>query len=238
MNRLIKISGALLLTVDFTTQLFAAVSIGHLRCEHLENPQGIDIAAPRLSWQLASSETAVKQGAYQILVASSEKILAQDQGDLWNSEKVVSDDSILISYAGKKLSSRTECFWKVRVWNAAGKVSAWSQTAKWTMGILNPTDWGAAKWIGQDGIDSTNVLRGTFWVWFPEGEPQIPAPVETNYFRKVITFPAGKKIKQAIFEYTGDDECRGFIDQFDLGARNNMKTVKWNRINLFKYFYL
>jgi alpha-L-rhamnosidase len=210
--------------------LFAGISVTHLRCEHMENPQGIDAASPRLSWQLESGERDVKQSAYQILVASSEKILAKDQGDLWDGGKISSDDSVLISYAGKNLSSREACFWKVRVWDANGKMSAWSKPASWTMGILNPADWGAAKWIGQDGVDSTNVLSGTFWVWFPEGEPEKSAPVETNYFRKVVAFPAGKKIKQAIFEYTGDDECRGFIDQFDLGARNNMKTVKWNNI--------
>ncbi len=212
------------------TSLLAGISVNHLRCEHLENPQGIDATQPRLSWQLESGERDAKQSAYQILVASSEKILAKDTGDLWDSSKVPSDASVLLSYGGKPLGSRAEFFWKVRVWDGAGKVSAWSKSARWTMGILNPADWGAAKWIGKDGNDTTNILTGTSWIWFPEGEPQVTAPLATNYFRRVITFPAGKKIKQAIFEYTGDNECRGFIDQFDLGARNNFKTVKWNNI--------
>ncbi len=218
----------ILLTVAFNA--LAGISIGHLRCEHLENPQGIDAAAPRLSWQLASGERGAQQGAYQILVASSEAKLKYDEGDLWDSHKVASDSCVLLSYAGKTLASRQPCFWKVRVWDAAGKVSAWSETAQWTMGILDAAGWGGAKWIGQDGVTDTNLLTGTSWIWFPEGEPQTSAPVETNYFRKVITFPAGRKIKQALFEYTGDNECRGFIDQFDLGARNNFKTVKWNNI--------
>src|SRR6202008_868556 len=52
----------------------------------------------------------------------------------------------------------------------------------------------------------------------------------TNYFRGVGTIPAGRTIKRAVFEYTGDKECRGWIDRFDLGARNNYKTVKWNDV--------
>jgi alpha-L-rhamnosidase len=97
------------------------------------------------------------------------------------------------------------------------------------MGILSAGEW-TAKWIGQDGVDETNILSGTSWIWFPEGQPEIAAPLETNYFRRLITLPAGRKIKQAIFEYTGDNECRGWIDTFDLGARNNFHTVKWNDI--------
>ena len=48
MNCLKKFSVALLALVT-TGQLFAAVTIGQLRCEHLQNPQGIDAAPPRLS---------------------------------------------------------------------------------------------------------------------------------------------------------------------------------------------
>ena len=203
MNRLTKITAALLFALASAGQLSAAVTAGHLRCEHLENPQGIDAAQPRLSWQLAANERSVMQGAYQILVASSVAKLKAGTGDLWDSGKVASDESILVPYAGKSLVSREACFWKVRVWDASGKASAWSDPAGWTMGVLSPADWNA-KWIGQDGVDETNILSGTSWIWFPEGEPQITAPIETNYFRRVITLPAGRKIKQAIFEYTGN----------------------------------
>jgi alpha-L-rhamnosidase len=219
----------LFLIFSSAVRALAAVSIGELRCEHLQNPQGIDAAQPRLSWMLQTSQRDVKQSAYQILVASSAAKLKSGATDLWDSGKISSDDSILVPYAGKPLAARTECFWKVRVWDENGKISDWSKPAFWTMGILNLEDW-RAQWIGQDGVDVTNDFTGTSWIWFPEGEPQIAAPIETNYFRRVVTIPAGRKIKQAIFEYTGDNECRGWIDQFDLGARNNFKTVKWQDI--------
>jgi alpha-L-rhamnosidase len=222
LNRLKKIAAWLLAMVS-ATQLFAAVTVGNLRCEHLENPQGIDAVSPRFSWQLASGDRGVRQTAFQILVASSEKILARDEGDLWEHE-VASDASVLLSYAGKPLASHEPCFWKVRVWDAAGNISKWSTPAKWTMGVLKPTDWNAAKWIGQDGTDTTNLLTDTAWIWSDDDR------VETNYFRRILTLPAGRAIRQAIFEYTGDNECRGWIDENDLGARNNFKTVKWNNV--------
>jgi len=159
----------LLLATIFSS--VAAVTVGDLRCEHLENPQGIDAAQPRLSWMLQSNERNVKQSAYQILVASSAAKLKSDQGDLWDSGKISSDDSVLVPYAGKPLASRSEYFWKVRVWDTDGKPGKWSQPAKWTMGILDPGEW-HAQWIGQDGIDLTNEFTGTSWIWYPEGEPQ------------------------------------------------------------------
>src|SRR6185295_1383842 len=75
-----------------------------------------------------------------------------------------------------------------------------------------------------------NVLTGTSWIWFPEGEPAKAAPLETNYFLRLVTIPAGRTIKQAVFQYTGDNEARGWINDGDIGARNSFKTVKWNDI--------
>jgi len=209
--------------------LRAAPTAVDLRCEQLVNPLGIDATQPRLSWILESDRRDVRQSACRILVASSEKNLARNQGDLWDSGRIDSDQSILVPYAGKPLVSREECFWKVRLWDASGKPSAWSKPARWTMAILNAAEW-HAQWIGLDGIDEDHTLAGSSWIWFPEGAPQIAAPIETIYFRRVVTLPAGRKIKRATFEYTGDNECRGWIDQFDLGAWNDFKSVKWNDI--------
>jgi alpha-L-rhamnosidase len=209
--------------------LHAATTVDQLACEHLPNPQGIDASWPRLSWILESRQRDVKQTAYQILVASSENELARDHGDLWDSGKVVSDQSILVPYGGQPLTSREACFWKVRIWDNNRQAMKWSAPASWSMGILAAGEW-HAQWIGLDGSQQKESLSGTSWIWFPESQSGISASAsaETNYFRRVVTIPAGRTIKRAIFEYTGDDECRGWIDQFDLGARKDVKTVKWN----------
>src|ERR1019366_4843910 len=112
----------------------AAVVTENLRCEYLTNPLGIDAAQPRLSWILSSSQRNERQTAYQILVASSLKLLNQENGDLWDSGKVSAADSSQIVYAGTPLMSRQSCFWKVRAWDGSGKPGAWSSVSQWSMG--------------------------------------------------------------------------------------------------------
>ena len=230
MPRPLKLAVALSLFFAAAFCVKAAISVGDLRCENLESPLGIDVAQPRLSWILNSNDRGQKQTAFQILVASSENNLNAGTGDLWDSGKIGSDQSIQLKYAGKPLVSDEGCFWKVRVWDKDGIVSAWSKPAHWSMRLLNPADWDGAKWIGLDGEDVTNHLAGTSWIWFPAGEPKQSAAPGTNYFRKVVVIPAGRRIVRAKFVYTGDNECRGWLNGFDLGARNNFHTVKDNDI--------
>ena len=124
----------------------AAVATQNLRCEYLADPLGIDAACPRLSWILSSKQRDERQTAYQILVASSRKLVEQDKGDLWDSGRVTSDENSQVAYSGRPLISRQSCFWKVRAWDRDGKPGAWSPVALWHMGLLNTNDW-SAKWI-------------------------------------------------------------------------------------------
>ncbi len=110
----------------------AATAVTNPRCEYLENPLGIDAIRPRLSWTIESDQRAQKQTAYQVLVAGSEEKLRSNQGDLWDSGKVASDETVQIYYAGVPLTSRQKCFWKVRVWDQDGKrLKARSPAGKW-----------------------------------------------------------------------------------------------------------
>lgn len=120
----------------------AALKPVALRCEYRVNPLGIDETEPRLTWRVESPERGERQTAYQILVASSEALLAQNKGDLWDSGKVASDETVNVTYAGRTLPSRQRCFWKVRVWDKTG-TPAWSEVALWSMGLLKPSDWQA-----------------------------------------------------------------------------------------------
>ena len=122
-----------------------------LTAEYRENPCGIDAAAPRLGWKLGQGlgcgETDVAQAAYRVLVASSRERLDRDEGDLWDSGKVESGRNVGVEYCGAPLASSQRAFWKVKTWCNAGRESAWSEPAEWTMGVVKPADW-TAKWIG------------------------------------------------------------------------------------------
>ena len=129
-----------------------------LRCENLTNPVGIDETEPRLSWRLKSEVSGEKQTAYHVLVASSRDGCEKGIGDLWDSGKVDSEQSIHVAYSGNPLISKMTCYWKVRTWDKEGRPSVWSETSNWAMGLLKPGDW-SAQWIGPPAmpIDTDGV---------------------------------------------------------------------------------
>ncbi|HNC97881.1 MAG TPA: family 78 glycoside hydrolase catalytic domain, partial [Myxococcota bacterium] len=153
-----------------------------LRTEWLANPEGLDSPSPRLSWKLQSSLRAQRQTGYRILVASSAQALESSLGDLWDSGKVASEESISRPYAGKPLASGQKCYWRVKVWDQNDQESDWSEVGSWSMGLLQPKDWKAA-WISIR--DKTPVHRDRDKLHLP------PA----RYFRK--EFPVNKTIRRA-----------------------------------------
>lgn len=136
-----------ILTINCSTAI-SQIKIVELRCEYRKNPLGIDNVAPRLTWTMNEEKKirGQQQSAYQVLVASNLENLQNNIGDLWDSGKLESNQSVNNKYQGKALTSGQECFWKVRVWDVSGAVSAWSEEAKFTIGLLNPTDW-KGSWI-------------------------------------------------------------------------------------------
>lgn len=118
------------------------LSVVELRCEYELNPLGVDARKPRLSWRLHSPERNVVQSAYQIRVYDC-------TGEIWNSGRVESDQSLHILYDGPPLRSAQIYEWQVRVWDNKGRISPWSEVARWEMGLLEPSDWKAC-WIEPD----------------------------------------------------------------------------------------
>jgi alpha-L-rhamnosidase len=119
----------------------------HLRCEYLVDPLGIDRTAPRLSWEVIDPRRGAVQTAYQVLVADDPEMLKSDQGNLWDTGKIASDQSVQVAYAGQPLKSRMRLWWKMRTWDKQDQSSPWSAPARWSLGLLEPADWQAA-WIG------------------------------------------------------------------------------------------
>jgi len=170
----------------FTVHCFAQIQVQNLRCEMLNNPLGIDVTQPRFSWQITATQRNVQQESYQIIVASSKEKLAADNGDLWNSGKVQSNQSIHVTYAGKALQSRDNCFWKVKVFTNRG-VSAWSSSGNFSIGFLNKEDW-KGKWIGYDKASSWDSITQF-------------SRLSARYFRK--QFQSNNTIKKATVYIVG-----------------------------------
>lgn len=224
---------ALAATSAFASAGFKAAN---LRCEYKTDPVAVGETEPRLSWtvETATNQRGVLQSAYQVLVASGPGLLNKNQGDLWDSGKVSSAESTQIVYAGKGLVSGQACFWKVRLWDQEGKASPWSQTARWGMGLLKPSDW-QAKWIGYEpGAEAEAASAATLkkllrlednqWVWASGAQPGMQPPGKV-YLRKVIQLPADRPVRQALFLLAADDSFQLFVNGHPSGQGTTWRTL-------------
>jgi alpha-L-rhamnosidase len=203
-----------------------ACKVVDLRCEYRENPLGIDATAPRLSWRIEQEDgrRGIRQTAYQVRVASSKAVLEQDETDLWDSGKVESDKHFQVEYAGVPLTSRTRCYWQVRVWDEAGQASDWSVPALWTMGLLERDDW-MADWIGYDAAyeltdaeradDRVFNVNGTRWVSIPgrDARPSVPTA-----FRHTVELPGDRTLRRAVLVLYAFNECDAWVNGTAVGS--------------------
>ena len=213
------------------------VAVTELRCEYLVDPLGIDVARPRLSWQIKDERRGAAQTAYQVLVASTPEKLAADEGDLWDSGRVATEQSIHLIYAGKPLTSHQSCFWKVRVWDQDGRASAFSQPARWSMGILKPDQW-QAKWLRYTNAPPREVTPGSAaallnfdavqWIWTTAADANQKAPQGKAFFRREVEIPRGSYVKWAYLLITADDSYALTVN----GGRTNHSQPRketWRR---------
>ncbi|HEX4342898.1 MAG TPA: family 78 glycoside hydrolase catalytic domain [Verrucomicrobiae bacterium] len=189
----------------FSLATFAApMQVGQLTCEHLQNPVGIGFTQPRLSWKLHSTRAGEVQTAYQIQAASSPALLKNGRPDLWDSGKVISDQSVLVQWTGEPLASRSQVFWKVRVWDKDGQPSAWSDPASFELGLLNSASEWRGKWITADlpryDIEQS-VLENASWISAGSAANQAAS------VRSVVELPTNAVIRSAVMDVAAD----GFI---------------------------
>ena len=127
-----------------------------LRCEYHVNPVGIGVARPRLSWRIDDARPGASQVAYRIVVSSRQT----SSGDLWDSGKVDSDQSVHVKYAGKPLADRQRAHWAVTTWVSAddGKVidATSTESAIFEIGLLDRPQW-KATWITSDMVGGKHV---------------------------------------------------------------------------------
>jgi len=117
-----------------------------LTAQALSNPIGLGVGAPVLRWKLRSKQPCQRSVAFEVqasatlsdLLAGSSLLLATD----WIEETAVQS----LPYAGQSLDSRAQCHWRVRVRDAEGRISAWSEPAFFELGLLESHDW-TARWI-------------------------------------------------------------------------------------------
>lgn len=207
------------------------LKVTELTCEYLSNPLSIDVANPRLAWKIENNDLTVRgeyQKAYQILVASTIEKLNADEGDLWDSGKTKSDQSIQVVYAGKSLEQIRHCWWKVRVWTNKGEVSQWSEPAHWGTGIGK---W-QAKWIGdQSDMELRKYLKyaeehagkGDFDNQYWTNPPVQPSPLLRKTFKPDVAIKRATLYASAL----------GYYEMWINGKRigDQLQAPEWTNYN-------
>ena len=168
MKKSILVTSLLLIFMTAISQ----VKVTSLLTENKTNPIGLDMASPRFSWAIESAKRNASQTAYEIKITEAKKLV-------WSSDKVNSNQSVYIDYAGPKISSNTKYNWQVRVWDNQGIASEWSASNSFQTALLSVSDW-QAKWIVPGFVEASNR----------------PSPI----FRK--QFAATKKLVSAIANIT------------------------------------
>ncbi|CAM5620413.1 hypothetical protein SVIOM342S_07831 [Streptomyces violaceorubidus] len=127
---------------------------------------------------------------------------------MWDSGRVASDRSVGVPYGGPVLRPRTRYHWQVRVWDAAGRRSPWSETRWWETSL--PADGWRASWIGAEEPPAPPSLEGASWIWSP-GATSSDAPEGERRFRATLALPAGSVVKRAVVAATADDDFTLYV---------------------------
>jgi len=146
----------------------------------------VDDPNPEFGWVMNDKDKNEYQTAYQILVASSVNKLMSNVGDIWDSGKIINDESSNVSYGkdGLKLQNGKLYFWKVRVWDKDGNVSPYSSMGRFIKSLS------ISDWIAKPIWDASNRMNedvGDF-----------------AYFRKSLALDK-RKIKYALVFVTSRD---------------------------------
>lgn len=171
------------------------MTVSNLTTENAENPLGIDAPRPALGWKLSTASRGEQQTAYQVQVWTG------NDTPVWDSGRVASSTPFGIAYAGPELTTATRYQWRVRVWDAAGRPSAWSAPAWWETALLHDADWAGAKWIG--GPNSTGLPR------WPAGST---VTASSTHGRSGTTYDTGNAIDGIASSFWNDDTEGVFPD--------------------------
>ena len=147
-------------------------SVYDLKSEHLVNPIGLDVKAPRLTWKINDPRRGAIQKSYDISVGTDSIKVAAGKGSYWNTGKINSSNQMVV-YDGKQLKPFQKYYWLLKVWDKNNQKIINEKLASFEMGMMDINNW-KGSWIS-DSWDKNKK--------------------ESPYFRH--EFSAKKKIKSA-----------------------------------------
>jgi alpha-L-rhamnosidase len=198
----------------------------HLQTEHRSNPLGMDAATPRFAWQSDSRAENWMQQAYEIYLGTDAGAVRGGRGEIWDSGRVASADSIDVAYRGPALHSQTRYFWSVRVWDNKGanelSAPAWFET-----GLRSASDW-SAEWIRRDDPATAHELAAIRWLWLPHADAEHVAAGTVAEFRYVLHMDA--RPIRASLHVASRGTFVASVNAKETGKHTEWSTFDWEEI--------
>ncbi|HET6250547.1 MAG TPA: DUF4038 domain-containing protein [Tepidisphaeraceae bacterium] len=81
-----------------------------------------------------------------------------------------------------------------------------------------------AEWAAWAGT-SSKLPELKNWIWYPEGDPAVDAPIAARFFRRTFELPEGARVRHAQLIATADDKCTVWLNGAELGTHAEWKTL-------------
>lgn len=172
------------------------ITITRLTCEMQEGLVVVE-GSPRLGWVMESPENGTRQSAYEIDIRE-----AFTGRQIWNSGKVNSSQSQLVSTEGANIGSDNpfNYIWRVRVWDETDTPSEWSREAKFRSAPSRLSD---GKWIGAITRQNAHLPEGRKFHGSELKKPEVKAAWEavdtlakkSIYLRRTFLLDDAEKTK-------------------------------------------
>jgi hypothetical protein len=62
------------------------------------------------------------------------------------------------------------------------------------------------------------------WIWYPEGDPAVDAPVGRRFFRKEFIIPVKEQVERAVLHITADDRFVAYVNGVRIGSHHGWES--------------
>ncbi len=106
-----------------------------LLCDLLARPELTAIAtpAPTFGWCVEPMSPGGSQEACQVIVSDDATLIAEGQGNRWDTGRLPRSESLHLLYAGSPLSPGGTYWWRVRIWGRDPQPGPWSEPQSFTL---------------------------------------------------------------------------------------------------------
>ncbi len=84
------------------------------------------------------------------------------------------------------------------------------------------------EWVGTAPPSTEDGIRQSNWIWFPEGDPAVDAPIAPRFFRRTFDVPADNPVEHASLRITADDRYIVWLNGEEVGS-----GADWNQHNAY-----